>query len=180
MAREESDMCTRAVIGLAAVVGLAGAAWGQCTSQWDTAIGNVGISGGYAAPVLLYNDGSGDRTYVGGSFTAAGGNSANRYLARWDRATGTWSALGSGVGGGFTNAFMTALLPFNPGGGQRLVAAGFFDNAGGVAETASLAMWNGQAWEAMGTRWTGTTRGSIWSLAAWNGRLYVGGGIVNQ
>jgi hypothetical protein len=76
---------------------------------------------------------------------------------------------------------MTALVPFTPGRGpERLVAAGFFDTAGSVPGTASLAMWNGTTWEAMGTTWTGTTRGSIWSMAVWNGRLYVGGSVVNS
>lgn len=160
---------------------LAGAAVAQpCTPQWDTTAGNPGISGGYVAPIRAWNDGNGERVYIGGSFTAAGGSGANQYLSKWNPANNTWSPLGTGISGGFTNAFMTVLVPFNPGSGERLVAGGFFDTAGGVAQTASLAMWNGTTWEAMGTTWTGTTRGSIWSAASWNGRLYVGGGVVNS
>jgi len=148
--------------------------------MWETAIGTPGISGGYAAPIRAWNDGNGEKIYVGGSFTSAGGSSANRYLARWDAGTGQWSALGSGISGGFTNAFMTSIRTWNTRSGEQLVVGGFFDTAGGVPETASLAMWNGQTWSALGTGWTGTTRGSIWSMAEWNGRLYVGGGAVNQ
>jgi hypothetical protein len=160
---------------------LAGSASAQtCQPQWDTTAGNPGISNGYAAPVRGWNDGSGDKLFVGGSFMSAGGSTAGQYLARWNASNNTWSPVGSGISGGFTNAFMTSLQPFNPGGGERLVAGGFFDTAGGVANTASLAMWNGTTWEAMGTGWTGSTRGSIWSMAVWNGRLYVGGGVVNQ
>jgi hypothetical protein len=165
----------------AIVAGLAGlpALAQPCTPQWDVTSGNPGISGGYAAPVRGWNDGSGEKLYVGGSFTSAGGSSANQYLGRWDPATNTWSSAGAGISGGFTNAFMTCLVPFNPGNGERLVAGGFFDTAGGTPNTASLAMWNGTSWEAMGTTWTGSTRGSIWSATVWNGVLYVGGGVVN-
>jgi hypothetical protein len=75
---------------------------------------------------------------------------------------------------------MTSLIPFTPGRGpERLVVGGWYDTAGGLPNTASLAMWDGSSWASMGTGWTGTTRGSIWSAAVWNGRLYVGGGVVN-
>src|SRR5687768_756505 len=104
------------------LVVLAGVARGQCVQTWDTAIGTPGIGGGYAASIRGWNDGSGEKVYVGGSFTTAGGSGANQYLAAWDRSTGTWSALGSGISGGFTNAFMTALLPYSTRAGERLVA----------------------------------------------------------
>src|SRR5690606_24816624 len=166
---------------MAGVVGAAaGAASGQCQPAWDATIGNPGVSGGYVAPIFAWNDGSGERIYVGGSFTEAGGSAANQYLAAWNPTNNTWSSLGTGISAGFTNAFMTAMVPYDPGTGERLVVAGFFGADGGVPETASLAMWNGSSWEAMGTGWTGITRGSIWSLAVWQGRLYVGGGVVNQ
>jgi hypothetical protein len=168
------------ISGLALSLCAGTVAMAQCAPEWDIASGNPGIAGGYAAPVRGWNDGSGEKLFVGGSFTSAGGSGANQYLARWDRTTNTWSSVGSGISGGFTNAFMTSMVPFNPGTGERLVVGGFYDTAGGVPNTASLAMWNGTSWEAMGTGWTGTTRGSIWSMAPWNGRLYVGGGIVNQ
>src|SRR4051812_7826660 len=164
--------------GAPALLALVGSAFGQCSSTWGTGIGNPRIAGGYAAPILGWNG----KVVVGGSFSSAGGTSATRYLGAWDPVSATWSPLGGGINQGFTNAFMTSLVTFNPGGGDRLVAGGFYDNAGNVPATASLAMWNPatSSWEAMGTTWTGSTRGSIWSMAVWNGRLYVGGGIVNQ
>ncbi len=166
---------TAAVLALSSPIALAQ----PCQPTWDTAAGNPGIAGGYAAPVRLWNDGSGDRVFFGGSFTSAGGSGANRYLSRWNPANGAWSPMGSGINPGQTNAFMTSLVTFNPGGGDRLVAGGFYAGAGGVAGTASLAMWNGTTWEAMGTTWEQATRGSIWGMTVWNNRLYVGGGVVN-
>src|SRR5205085_7207908 len=167
---------TLAAAFLSATAGLVHA---QCTPAWDTAAGNPGIAGGYAAAVRSYDDGNGERLYVGGSFTSAGGSGANRYLARWNSAHGTWTAVGGGISGGSTNAFLTSLLPFATNAGSRLVVGGFFDNAGGVTATASLAMWNGALWQPMGTGWTGSNRGSIQCMASWNNRLYVAGGIVN-
>jgi trimeric autotransporter adhesin len=166
------------VTGLLVVCGLSLPCAAQC-STWETTIGNPGIAGGYAAAVRGWTGGPGMRIYIGGSFTNAGGLGSARYLAAWNPATGAWSPVGGGISGGFTNAFLTSIVPYNPGGGERLVVGGFFDTAGGVPQTASLAMWNGTSWQAMGTNWTGSTRGSIWSMAVWNGQLYVGGGVVN-
>ena len=169
--------------GLSFVAGfaIAAGALAQCQPSWDTTPGLPGLGNGYADPILSWNDGQGERLYVGGSFESVGGVGA-KFVAKYNPATNGWAQLGNNLSGGFTNGFVTSLVPFTPagGGGQRLVVGGFYDSAVGVAQTASLAMWNGATWEAMGTTWTGTTRGSIWGMAAWNGRLYVGGGVVNQ
>jgi hypothetical protein len=177
-----ASRATLAPRALAVLGGLAlsASAHAQCTSEWDTSIGNPGLASGYAQPIFQWNDGSGEKVYVGGSFSGVGGAAA-AYAASWNPATGAWSALGGGIREGFTNAFITSFSTFDPdGAGERLIVGGFYDSAGGVPETASLAMWDGTQWEAMGTTWTGSTRGSIWSMAEWNDRLYVGGGVVNQ
>jgi trimeric autotransporter adhesin len=175
-----STRAIAAAAGLLAASALAAPAAAQCTPEWDTSIGNPGLGSGYVQPIFTWNDGTGEKVYVGGSFQGIAGTGAS-YAASYNPSTGAWSALGGGIRGGFTNAFITSFTTFDPdGAGERLIVGGFYDNAAGVPETASLAMWDGSQWEAMGTTWTGTTRGSIWSMAQWNGRLYVGGGIVNQ
>lgn len=151
-----------------------------CVPGWDTTIGTVGIAGGYAAAAREWNDGNGPRLYVGGSFASAGGVGGTGLLAAYNRAANSFSPVGGGLSTGFTNGFVTSILPFNTGSGERLVVGGFFDNAAGVPGTASLAMWSGSAWQPLNTTWTGSTRGSIWCMAVWNGRLYVGGGVVNS
>ena len=155
--------------GLAACAGTLSA---QCQPQWDLAPGTPGngLTFGYIAPIFPYNDGNGDRIFVGAS--------DQPLLSKYDPATNSWTPLS--IGTGFTNGFLTSFTVFNPGSGNRLVVGGFYDNAGGVPNTASLAMWNGTTFEAMGTGWTGTTRQSVQGTAVWNGKLYVGGGIVNQ
>lgn len=148
-----------------------------CEPDWNTAIGTPGVTGGYVAPIVPWNDGSGEKLYVGGSFTRAGNLTSARYLARWDRAAGAWSALGAGISPGNTNAYVTSILPFNSGAGPRLVVGGWYASAGGVANTACLAMWNGTTWQSLGTGWTPTLRGAVWAMTEWNGRLYIGGQI---
>ncbi|MCC6659977.1 MAG: hypothetical protein IT437_03730, partial [Phycisphaerales bacterium] len=165
-------MNTRVVVVAAGLAACAGAVSAQCQPQWDLSPGNPGngLTFGYIAPIFPYNDGGGDRIFVGASDTPL--------LSKYDPATNSWSPLT--IGTGFTNGFLTSFTVFNPGSGNRLIVAGFYDNANGVPNTASLAMWNGTAFEAMGTGWTGTTRQSVQGMAVWNGKLYVGGGIVNQ
>ncbi|MFN9064437.1 MAG: immunoglobulin domain-containing protein, partial [bacterium] len=61
---------------------------------------------------------------AGGSFTTAGGVSANR-IARYNPSTGVWSALGSGTN---NTVFSVAVLP-----GGDVIAGGSFTTAGGVS-----------------------------------------------
>lgn len=160
-----------------AITGVAGLAAAQCQPAWETAIGNPGIAGGYAAPVRAWNAGTGEAFYVGGSFTSVGGSAAGRYLARWNEGTNTWSPLGSGISPGFTNAFMTSLVPFNPGTGERLVAGGFYASAGVSRAPPALRCGTGRrgrqwgrpgnrARAARSGRWRCGTGGST-SAAAW-------------
>ena len=86
---------------------------------------------------------SGD-VIVGGTFTTAGGNTANN-IARYNPTTGVWSALGTGVSGGIVYAL--AALP-----GGDVIAGGTFTSAGGVAVN-KVARYNPttNTWSAMGT-----------------------------
>jgi hypothetical protein len=138
---------------------------------------------------------------VGGRFDTAGGITVNN-IARWDGAN--WSALGTGMTGGFTNSVRT-LAVLNNG---DLVAGGDFTAAGGTAAL-FIARWNGSAWFSMGSGFTGggVTGNPVNALqvlpggdlivagqfnnadgvlvnnvARWNGTSYssLGGGVTNQ
>lgn len=89
------------------------------------------------APILL----------VGGSFTSAGGSSANR-IASWN-GTG-WSPLGGGVGGTTPAVHAIALFDDDLGGGPAVFAAGSFTTAGGGAAN-RIAKWNGAVWSPLGS-----------------------------
>jgi hypothetical protein len=56
----------------------------------------------------------------------------------------------------------------------RLIIGGLFSNAGGTPGTEKIAAWNGQAWESLG----GNLSVEVFSLAVYDGELYVGGGFL--
>ncbi len=102
---------------------------------------------------------------AGGEFENAGGAGA-RHLARWD---GThWEPLlndSTGVDG--VNGLVNALVVY----GGELVAAGWFDEAGGVPCN-GVARWNGTSWRPLGT---GVNTKQAQSLGVYGDELIVGG-----
>src|SRR5262245_61165731 len=74
-----------------------------CQPTWDTAVGNPGITSGYAGAFGVWNDGNGDQLYVGGSFDGISGVGGTQLLAAWNRTTHVWSSVGGGLSTGFTN-----------------------------------------------------------------------------
>jgi hypothetical protein len=100
--------------------------------------------------------------YVGGIFTTAGGNSANR-IARWNGSV--WSALGTGLDG---SCFAIAII------GSDVYVGGTFLTAGGVSNTNYIAKWNGSVWSSIGII-SGTGTVSVLSLSVIGTDLYVGG-----
>ena len=110
-------------------------------SSW-TALGS-GVGGGeWGAGVnslTVYDDGHGPALYVGGSFTNAGGASANR-IAKWDGSS--WSALGSGVDFEASITAVLALTVYDDGGGPVLCAGGNFVQVGGF-DAKCVAKWDG-------------------------------------
>ncbi|MDF1837287.1 MAG: hypothetical protein P1V35_05420 [Planctomycetota bacterium] len=119
-------------------------------SAWS-ALG-TGLSGGSfvlgARAAVVFNDGSGEALYVGGSFDTAGGVSANN-IARWDG--GLWSPLGSGLSGGTPGSDVVwDLAVFDDGMGPALYASGRFTLAGGQPAS-GIARWDGSSWSALGS-----------------------------
>jgi hypothetical protein len=82
---------------------------------------------------LVYDDGSGEALYAGGSFSRAGNLTAND-VARWNGAM--WSPVGNGLGSG-----VQALAAHDDGGGKELYAGGSF----------GVRRWNGSSWTEAGT-----------------------------
>jgi len=164
---------------LSALIGfsLAAAAFAQpCEPAWEAVIGTPGVtSDGYIAPMHVYDAGAGERLFAGGSFTSVGGY-FTRGIAQWNPGTGEWGAVGGGCYSQFTNSFLTALATLDFGDGPELVAAGFFDTAGGQANTSHLARWNG-------SRWAGIPGGqpnfAVWGMGTFLDQLVIGGSFAS-
>ena len=124
--------------------------------------------------LTVFDDGGGPALYAGGSFTTAGGISANR-IAKWDGTS--WSALGTGLGG-----WVRALTVFDDGGGPALYAGGDFTTAGGV-DANYIAKWDGASWAPLSTGMGGTIGfPGVYALAVFDDdggpALYAGGGFT--
>src|SRR6266545_806870 len=124
-------------------------------SSWS-ALG-LGISGAPPNPSVLALAVSGSDLYVGGSFTNAGGITANG-IAKWDGSS--WSALGSGM-----NERVTTLAV----SGSDVYAAGDFST--------NVAKWNGSSWSALDSA-VGSGLGFPKTLAVSGGDLYAGGNLL--
>lgn len=103
------------------------AVWNRRTHRWSSL--GVGTTGEVDA--LLMN---GSSLYVGGAFLKAGNLTVNR-IARWDGSK--WSALRGGA------SDVVVSFAFSQG---TLYAAGWFGSMDHVANTNSLAAWNGTTW----------------------------------
>src|SRR5439155_4437246 len=99
------------------------------STNWS-AVGSSKLNGRVSAMADL-----GNTIYVGGDFTAAGTNTAVRYLAQL--VNGVWQAVGLGVSGP-----VRALTAHN----GRLFVGGEFTTAGGFTNANCIAVWNGATW----------------------------------
>jgi hypothetical protein len=107
--------------------------------------------------------------YFTGQFRNVGDGfsvSAER-VAKTDGAGG-WSALGTGLSGGSGYAIWAIDT-------SNVYVGGDFTSAGGVANTANIAKWNGSAWSALGTG----VNSYVWAISALNAsNVYVGGDFI--
>ncbi|MEY2410612.1 MAG: trimeric autotransporter adhesin, partial [Verrucomicrobiota bacterium] len=139
---------------------------GSSWSPLGSGIGNVGQSSEVHALAV-----SGSDLYVGGYFTTAGGSAATN-IAKWNG--GSWSALGSGMGGGLYWPIVSALAV----SGSDLYVGGRFTRAGGSAAK-SIAKWDGSSWSALGSGMDGGPYyAGVYALAVSGSDLYVGGNFT--
>lgn len=147
-------------------------------STWSTlASGSVGMNESVNS-LLLHDQGSGPRLYVGGYFSLAGNVNASQ-IAMWDGLT--WSAL-TGPSGNSLDGGVHALAMWDSGDGPVLYVSGAFQRAGG--QTAwHIARWNGSAWSALADAGgNGVNTSDVYALAVWDdgggASLYVGGHLA--
>lgn len=124
-----------------------------------------------------FDDGTGAQLYVGGSFTSAGGITAND-IARWNGSE--WSAL-SGPNGTGTNGIVYTIAEFDDGSGPAIYIGGQFTSVGGITAN-NIAKWNGIEWEALATPQGNGTNAIVYDLMSYDDgdgmSLFVGGGFT--
>jgi len=142
------------------------ARWNPVTEAWEAV---VSIPEDPATRVLaMAFDANGD-LYVGGRFENLG-SSAGKYIVKITNISGTPTIrlLGTGLN---NNCWQLAVAP-----NGDLYAGGEFTLAGGVANTARIAKWNGTVWTPLSTG----LNNAVTALAfAPNGELYIGGLFTN-
>ncbi len=135
-------------------------------SSWSTL--SAGIPGSVASvsAMAVYDEGSGPRLIVGGSFSEGSAPGAN--IAAWDGVA--WRAMWSGL-----NGACGALAVGDIGEGQSLYAGGTFTQAGGLNAN-NIARWDGDSWGPLGA---GVGQSSVTALHIFDygagPALYLGG-----
>ncbi len=117
-----------------------GTSWLAMSTGVDSC--GIGCTTEVAALAVLSNG----QLVVGGNFSFAGGVAASR-IARWNPASGAWSALGTGMvnpDGSIPSVLSLAALP-----NGHVIAGGTFVNAGGQVVN-RIARWNGSGWSPLG------------------------------
>jgi hypothetical protein len=116
----------------------------------------------------------GNEVYVGGSFTSAGGVSAN-HVARFNTQTNTWSTLGTGSSNG-VNYWVYALAVV----GNEVVVGGYFGSAGGVSAN-NVARFNTltNTWSPLGTGSQNGVNYYVYALAVVGNEVFVGGAFTS-
>jgi len=130
--------------------------WNPSVNRWDSL--GPGVNNAVYA-LTVYNPGTTDHLFVGGDFTQAGGQPANR-IASWNVVQ--WWTVGSGM-----NGSVLAMTVHQ----DQLIAGGSFTNAGGNAAN-RIAAWNGQTWSPLGTG----MESAVLSLSSYNDSALFAGG----
>ncbi len=143
------------------------------SGTWDTQFG-FPLPGVAGMVYALASDGQGN-VYVGGYFGAAGGLSTPvNNIVRYNIATNTWSALGSGSSNGVNNEVYTLAVM-----GSEVYVGGRFTQAGGVsANRVARFNTNTNTWSVLGTSTSNGVNSEVRALAVTESEVYVGGNFT--
>jgi hypothetical protein len=142
--------------------------WSSLGTGSSNGVSGIGLVYVYALAVV------GNEVVVGGSFTEAGGVSANG-VARFNTQTNTWSSLGTGSSNGVSGGIVSAVNALAVVGNEVYVG-GWFTSAGGVSAN-SVARFNTQTntWSSLGTGSSNGVNNYVNALAVVGNEVYVGG-----
>jgi|GEM_PF-1047573 len=111
------------------------------TKRWS-ALG-AGLASGFVTVITPFDDGGGEKLFVGGFFANAAGLPGTSAIAAWDGRN--WSSVGGGTSGS-----VWAIEPSDFDGDLRLYVAGGYDSIGGVT-AGGIAVWDGKNFAPVGT-----------------------------
>ncbi|MBX3323034.1 MAG: hypothetical protein KF757_08605 [Phycisphaeraceae bacterium] len=120
----------------------------ECEPHWVAGLFCPPGITGFVDVMAIWDDGTEQAVYVGGSFTIAGCANDVQNIAKWDGTS--WSSL-TGANGTGVNDVVRALQVFDDGSGPALYVGGNFTIAGGVAAN-RIARWSGTDWSALTTQ----------------------------
>ena len=137
--------------------------------NWNNLGSGVNASGTVNAIAV-----SGNNVYVGGTFTSAGGVTANR-IAVWNAAGLNWASLGTGSANGLNGTVLAIAV-----NGSDVYVGGPFVNAG-TTVVRGIAKWDGANWSGLGSGVTnGGSTAEVRALAfGGDGKLYACGRFTN-
>jgi hypothetical protein len=150
-------------------------------AQWS-ALGSGTTGGDGVHALAVFDDGTGPALFATGSFSEAGGVSADN-IAKWDGST--WSPLDAGLRlASGCCPFGSALTVFDDGTGPALYVGGQFTLAG-EGEANYIARWDGTAWAPLlhnGDPGQNGTNDPVFALSVFNDgggpALYAGGNFT--
>ena len=132
---------------------------------------STGVNNGIGFPPVtaftIYNN----KLIVGGGFSNAGGNAANK-IAAWDGAN--WSTLSNGIQGSLIacEAGVNVLQVYQ----GNLIAGGLYTFANNISDN-FIYKWNGSAWSSLSNKLVTNVAGlaSIKAMTVYNNKLIVAG-----
>ncbi len=152
-------------------------------SSWSGLAAAGATNGALNGPVFALDALMDGRIFVGGSFTAAGGDTRAARLAWYDSLGRLWHGLreagmsGPAIAGGQVSDLAVA--------GRRVYVAGTFTDVAGVPGADYVAAWNGTSWQAMGQNGANAASGAgpldaaATALRPYGGTVIVAGSFTN-
>jgi hypothetical protein len=126
------------------------AAWDG--SQWhSTGDGITGSFHPYVGTMLVWDDGSGEKLYVGGRFDIMNGLNTP-LIARWDGEA--WEQVGAGLINDNILFGIESMAVYDDGSGPALFVGGYEFHAPGQP-LGNVSKWDGQQWTTVGPRYDG-------------------------
>jgi uncharacterized protein (TIGR03437 family) len=158
-----------------------GTSWSALGSGSGSTGNGVWSAGSYTVYAVAA---SGSDIYVGGSFTRVNNSSSSNIstncIAKWNSATGAWSALGAGSGAG-GNGFNGDVIAVTVSGADVYAGGAFtsaYNNTGSAVSANHIARWNGSSWSALGAGigpGGNGVNGTVTTIALSGGSVYAGG-----